>query len=85
MKKDEFSIRLNETDFLVVDWAYQFPVEGYVARLLRNGIEIYRSEFFKDKKDCIVAVGREICSRLNAAKSEVEWCENIIRKLENLQ
>ena len=82
MKKDDFAIRLNESDFLLVDWAYCFPNEGYVGRLFKGGEEIFKTKFFKERNDCVKdAVGR-LAGMKSDLENELRWINEATAKME---
>lgn len=82
MKNDDCAIALNDSDFLLVDWAYCFPNVGYIGRLVRNGQEVFKTGFFKDRKECVEDAVGKMADMRRKVEQEMKWIDSALAKME---
>ena len=88
MTKKGRTIRLGPAETLSIEWAYQFPDEGWIGRVRRDGLamsyssETMRTGFHLTQEECVAEIREMLEARKTELEREAGEIEESIKKLE---
>ena len=85
MERTHFGYRLNDEDFLSIDWEFVFPNSGYAGKIIRGGSVMLKTGVYPTWAECIDEVSRRLRKKIDDAKKEIGRMDDALIKLSEIK